>query len=86
MAALNIKTMKFSSNFNDSVEEPTEILDNSRPNGVFSSTSSSSSSSTFHHIICPRFNMTAKIVIRFQFCWTLLSPPMSGISTTTRCT
>jgi len=34
MAALNIKTMKFSSNFNDSVEEPTEILDNSRPNGV----------------------------------------------------
>ena len=34
MAALNIKTMKFSSNFNDSVEEPTEVLDNSRPNGV----------------------------------------------------
>ena len=34
MAALNIKTMKFSSNFSDSVEEPSEIMDNSRPNGV----------------------------------------------------
>ena len=34
MAALNIKTMKFSNNFSDSVEEPSEIMDNSRPNGV----------------------------------------------------
>ena len=29
MAALNIKTMKFSSNFSDSVEEPSEMMDNS---------------------------------------------------------
>ena len=40
MAALNIKTMKFSSNFSDSVEEPSEIMDNSRPNGV---------RTTYHH-------------------------------------